>query len=323
MSYALSHAIGAKLRDGDRRIVIAGAGGWLGLATLELLADALGDALCARVRCFGSSGRVLTLLSGDRIEQRPLAELGKLDEVPTLLLHLAFLTKDRAENMAEADYRYANRALTGLVLDNLDRIGAESAFVASSGAARFADDPSRSPAMRLYGELKRDDERAFAAWANTTGKRTVTARIFNIAGPHINKLHSYALSAFILNALAGRPIEVKATHRVVRGYVAIRELMSLVFALLLERKAGVIQFDTGGCPMELEEVAKLVAAETGASVVRAPISHDRTDEYVGDAAVYDDLLRENGIVPVAFAQQIAETRAFMASAAIPISGEKG
>ncbi len=312
MTYALSPNVRAALCASDRRIVITGAGGWLGLATLELLAEALGSELADRVRCFGASDRSLALLDGTRVDQRPLDRLAELDERPTLLLHLAFLTKDRAEDMAEADYRRANRGLSQRVLDNLNRIGATAVFVASSGAAQFADDPSRSAAMRLYGELKRADEEAFAGWAARSGRRATIARIFNIAGPHINKLQSYALSTFILDALAGRPITVRAPHRVVRGYVAIRELMSLVLALLLDEQPGVLRFDTGGTAMELEQVALAVAATTGGAVARAAVTSAAEDVYVGEAATYDRLLAERGIATVSFAQQVAETEAFLA-----------
>ena len=305
----------AAVRAGDERIVITGAGGWLGMATLELLDEALGGALPDRVRCFGASSRTLTLLSGATIAQQPLDRLANLEPFPTLLLHLAFLTKDRAEAMDEAAYRTANRGLSQIVLDNLDRIGVKSLFVASSGAARFADDPSRSAAMRLYGELKRADEEAFAAWAEQSGATAVIARIFNISGPHMNKLESYALSALLLDAFAGRPITVRAPHPVVRGYVAISELMSLAFAILIGGNAGVARFDTGGHPMELADVAQAVALETGGTAVRTPITNDVEDNYVGDRTVYDRLLADNGIDPVPCPQRVRDTRDFLQKAA--------
>ena len=234
----LSAHIATALRASPQRMVVTGASGWLGRATLDLLHDALGDAFGARVACFGSQSAEIRLSPTRSIEQRPLSELGALPRQPTLLLHFAFLGKERAETMPEAEYRAANRAIRQTVLDALDPIGVEAAFVASSGAARHADDPSASPAMRLYGSLKRADEDAFASWAEAHETSATIGRIFNISGPQINKLGSYALSSFLIDALAGGPVVVRARHDVRRGYVAIRELMSLVFALLLE--AGVL-----------------------------------------------------------------------------------
>jgi nucleoside-diphosphate-sugar epimerase len=228
----LQAAIAEHLVADGRRIVITGAGGWLGLATLELLHAALGDALPKRVAAFGSDTRALRLRDGTQVLQRPLADMAWLPTKPTLVLHLAFLTKDRAESMDEDAYRAANHAIGDTVLNALDSIGTEAVFLASSGAAALTDAPA--PAMHLYGAMKREDEERFAHWAQTPNRRAVIARIHNISGPHMNKHGAYALASFMLDALAGRPIAVRAPRPVIRSYVAIRELMGLVFAMLLD-----------------------------------------------------------------------------------------
>jgi UDP-glucuronate decarboxylase len=312
--------ISKALSQSDRRIVITGATGWLGRASLDLLRDCLGTEFESRVRCFGSQSR--TLGNGHVIEQSPLAELATLPSRPTLVLHFAFLTKDRAEAMDEALYCQANRTISQTVLDALQTIGTEGLFIASSGAAAFADDAAVSPAMRLYGSLKRDDERSFADWADRTGKTAAIARIFNISGPHINKHSSYALACFILDALAGGPISIRAPHDVRRGYVAVRELLSLVFAILLENQGSAIRFDTGGSPMEMGEIAREVASQLGPCPIERP---DRvagpSDDYFGNDHAYRLLLDRYGIVPVPFARQIAETANFLAlNQRLPVEG---
>ena len=300
------------LRRSDHRIVITGAGGWLGMATLELLASVLGDPFPARVSCFGSRRRSLELLSGEVVEQRPLDEILRLPTAPTLVLHLAFLTKDRAEVLDEEQYRAANRALSRTVLDALEALGAEGIFVPSSGAAALADNPRSSPAMRLYGSLKREDEGAFSAWAANRTMTAVIARIHNLAGPHISTEKDYALASFIGAALGGGPIVVRAPHDVVRAYVAIRELMSLVFALLLWAPGKVHRFDSGGEPMEVGDIAAEVAAYfDGCPIERAQRSGAPADIYVGDAEIYRSLLREFAIEEVPFRAQVAETAEFI------------
>lgn len=307
---SLAPAIAERLIADHRRIVVTGAGGWLGLATLELLAATLGDAFPKRVAAFGSSTRALRLRDGTQVLQRPLADMGWLPEAPTLILHLAFLTKDRAEAMDEKAYRAANRAITQTVLDALKPIGAQALFLASSGAAAKANDPAASPAMRLYGAMKRDDEDVFAHWAQNTGHRAVIGRVHAISGPHMNKPEAYALASFMRDALDGRPIAVRAPHRVIRSYVAIRELMSLVFALLLDADSGIERFDSGGDPLELEDVAQAVAdAVPGAQVARAPITSDKVDRYHGDGPHYAALLARHGIAPVDLATQLHEALA--------------
>ena len=309
----LASHIAQALRRDQRRILITGASGWLGRATLDLLRQALGSQFHERVRCFGSGERVLALAGSETIAQRPLAALADLGEQPSLLLHLAFLGKERAEQMDEPQYRAANRAIGERVLGALDRIGVEAAFVSSSGAAAFADDRKASAAMRLYGAMKRDDEDTFARWAETTGKRLVIARIHNLSGPHINKPGSYALACFIGDALGGGPIRVRAPHDVVRGYVAIRELMSLVFACLLRGRAQIIRFDTAGEPVELGALAELVSAQFGGCAIERPARVPGEDRYVGDPSIYRSLLQRERIAEVPLDRQVAETAAFLSA----------
>ncbi len=313
MINGLTPHVAQALAANEARIIITGAGGWLGMATLETLHAALDDSFSHRVICFGSSQRTLTLIDGATIEQQPLAELANLEPATTILLHLAFLTKDRAEAMDEQAYRAANDALDGILLDALSRIGTNAIFVASSGAAYCSDDPAASPAMRLYGSLKRDQEQRFADWAETNAKRVVIARIFNISGSHINKHGSYALAAFILDALTGQPITVNASHPVIRSYVAIRELMSLVFALLLDGSSATSRFDSGGEPMEVQVIAQAIADLLGpVPITRPPLDPATTDHYVGDPAAYRALLADHSIDPVPFARQVIETAEFLA-----------
>src|SRR5271167_804969 len=89
----------ARLREGPWRVVVVGAGGWLGMATLELLHGLFGERFRDRVRCFGSSARDLALRGGVTVEQKPLSSLADLRSSPTLVLHLAFLTQEKARAM--------------------------------------------------------------------------------------------------------------------------------------------------------------------------------------------------------------------------------
>jgi len=269
------------------------------------------SAFDARVHAFGSRARSLQLRDGDRVRQRPLAELATLPPQPTILLHTAFLTKDRAEWMAEADYVAENQAIRATVLGSLDRIGVDRLFLASSGAAERADDPAASPAMRLYGTLKHDDEEAFAEWAEKTSHSVITARLFALSGPYINKPETYALASFILDALAGKRIRVHARRPVVRGYVAIREVLSLVFALL-GSKSGALRFDTGGEAMELGDAASIISDTLGGSGVDRPAAtSDMADHYAGDDAAYRQLLRSVGMEHIPFRQQVIETADYL------------
>lgn len=305
-----------KLRRDKRRIIITGAGGWIGRATIDLLVRCLGFGTARdRVRCFGSSSRQIEVGNGITLDQLPLSAIHDLPELPSVVLHLAFLTKDKVAGMAEDDYRRANEELSREVADALCGIGADRLFVASSGAAAFAEDPEASPDLRLYGRLKRDDEELFANWAvERPGRRASIARIYSLSGPHINKHQTYALASFIVDALAGQAISIKAQVPVTRSYVAIRELMSLVLSsLLADEGEQVLRFDSGGDPHELGDLARCIATAIGpVPIIRAPIGDGPANHYVGDDRRYRELLAMYHIDHVDLVTQVRETAAFLA-----------
>jgi nucleoside-diphosphate-sugar epimerase len=304
-----------RLMASGERIVIAGAGGWLGLATLEALRGLFGRDFAARVVCFGSHARTLCLRGSAKVPQAPLAAMADLPPAPTLVLHFAFLTQEKAKAMSEADYAASNRAISGRVLAALDRIGATGVFVASSGAAHMAYDDGAEASKRLYGRLKLEDETAFADWAAARGAKASIARVFNVSGPYINKVSSYALSSFIGDALAGRPIEIKARRPVVRSYVAISELMGVAFGALTGPNCDPTPFDTAGdAKLEMADIADTVRAVVRPSArIVLPESRDGPpDCYVGDRARYAALLDSQKVSALDFTTQVHDTAAFMA-----------
>jgi UDP-glucuronate decarboxylase len=315
----LSSVYGAaaeRLAAGTQRVVVTGASGWLGMATLEMLATLLGEAFAERVVCFGGRARRLALRGGREAVQHGLDDIAYLPPAPSLLLHLAFITQGPAMTLSAADYVAANRALSQQVRNALGRIGAKAVFQASSGAAALADPAGGPQSKELYGWLKQEDEAAFADWAEAEGRGSLIGRVFNLSGPYINRRSSYALASFIADAQAGQPIEVRAAAPVWRSYVAIDELMSAVLAWLTGPAEGVARFETAGAEtLEAGEIARRVAAivAPGIEVRRPRFDPDApANRYVGEGAAYDALLRAAHVEPTPFDEQIRTTERYMA-----------
>ncbi|GEM_PF-539551 len=313
--YALMPDVARRLAADGRRIVVTGAGGWLGMATLALLRDALGAGLAERVACFGRSAKMLSL-NGASLEQRPISSLTSLECKPTLMLHCAFPARERAGAMSRGAYVGMCRDIRVRVLNALDAIGTEAVFLPSSGAVYEACSEYATPAMRLFGEMKQRDEEAFSDWGESRGRQCVTARIFDLSGPYINTHDMHALASFIGDALAGRPVRVTASKRVIRSYLAIRELMSVVFAQLLDGGTGGEPFDAAsGDEVELHAVARTIAGLVGNGQVDSPSVEmwSGVDRYVGEPARFRTLARAAHVPVVDFRTQVLETAAYMSA----------
>lgn len=313
---ALPPAIADRLRGSDWRVLVTGASGWLGQAALELLADALGTGWCERVAAFGSNERLLVLRDGIKIRQQAMATLPTCPHRPSLLLHFAFLTREKTMTMPAEAYIATNRALSRLAAEGGAAIGVERAFVTSSGATHAAlASPQHSDPTLLYGKLKLEEEALFQRFAqDTPRRRAFVARLFNLSGPYINK--PYALASFIDQARHGR-IHVCATHPVVRSYASASNLLGVAMGELLTDDAPPFsRVETAGDhEVEVGALAGMVRdlISPDATIERGACAEEPIDRYVGDGRDYRRLIVEHGIVEHALQQQIADTAEYLAS----------
>lgn len=305
------------LRRSHWRILLTGASGWLGQAALELLVQALGPAWHQRVIAFGSREHRWALRDGTAVTQLPLTALPSLPVQPSLLLHFAYLTREKTAQMAEAEYIARNRALSRLAAEGGASIGVERAFVTSSGAVHAAlaapEDPN--PAL-LYGKLKLEDEALFQQFAAASPRhRVFITRLFNLSGPYINKLDSYALASFIQQARKGQ-ITIRATHPVIRSYTSAENLLGVALGqLLAEQGAACLCVETvGNEDTEMGELAAAVrdGVAPNAVIQRTMLNASPVDRYVGDGTAYRRLLADYGIAEHSLHRQIVDTADYLA-----------
>ena len=242
-----------------------------------MLERTLGAAFDQQVSAWASRERTVQLRSGRSVPVRALGDAQPGDTDGALVLHFAFLTRDRIADLGADAFTDANRAITRTVLD-LFAAGAPRALVyASSGAAHAADEP--------YGIAKQHDEAAFREACDRVGASCVIPRIFSISGPYMTKPTLYALGDLILQAQRDDRLRIRAAHPVIRSYVAAADLLALCLAAAAEPTQDLV-FDSGGEIVEVGDLADAVRRVAG----RPDLPIERTwdpaapaDRYVGDA----------------------------------------
>jgi len=312
-----SPTTGARLVDSGLDVVVTGGGGWLGQATLEMLESSLGSDMASRTYVFASRRRSLRLRSDTRLEIYPLNELPRLKIGPHLFAHYAFATRELISRLGTTEYIARNEEITDLVTGHIARTRPHGMLMLSSGAVYLGNDMTGNP----YGVLKARDERRFLHMAKELGganptTRVVVPRLFNLAGPFLNKPDGYVLGSIIRDIGSGGPIRLHATHPVVRSYVHVRDLIDLVFAIMLGNGPMPFEaFDTAGeCEVEVGELAELAATvlgETGMTILRPPLDDAPADRYVGDSATMNFLARSYGIEMRKLPRQIEDTARYM------------
>jgi len=266
------------------KFVLTGPTGWIGRAMLDLLhRESDPDALAAadRLTLFGSRSGSINTSSGKQLQFAPLAKITPKDLDGAHVIHLAFLTKDRLETMEEAQFLAANRAIDECLIDAMSEAQPASIFVASSGAARAAQFGEDCDA---YSHAKLEQEKRFIDLAERREIPCICGRIFNIAGPHINKLDKYALSDFIVQALTTGSISIRARIPVFRSFLHVEDLCRIVLRAARQGVRRTRPIDLCGTELlEMNDIARHIVETLGGSIriERSNVDYSKSSDYVG------------------------------------------
>jgi len=306
-------AVAGQLQQSDLRFVVTGGGSWLGQATLSLLEDVFGEETAARVAVFGSRARPLNLPSGRIIKARALCDITALPAGRYSFLHYAFVTKARVADQPLADYARLNREISDLVEAAARRVDTVGFFLPSSGAVYRKDRTLHDVfEENPYGLMKLQDERRFGTLHEEIGCRVTIMRVFNLGGPYINNLESYALSSIIMNVLRGEPVRLRANRLVFRSYVHVMDLVALALADLLAGDGRPREpFDTvGETVVEVGELARHVTDTMGLAeypIERPALQAGDADRYVGEGSQFSSRARLLGLALKGLQVQIEDS----------------
>jgi nucleoside-diphosphate-sugar epimerase len=289
------------------RFVLTGPSGWIGTAMLDALARDNGGRLDGRVAAFGSHARALELPWGEVLDVRALETIRPEDVGGNHVIHLAYLTKEKAEQMGEAAFTAANHGIDDALLDAIGAAAPASLFVASSGAAALAE---RGQDLHPYGLAKLRQEARFLEWAAAHSVPAIAGRIFNLAGPHINKVRSYAISDFALQVCEDGEISIQAQVPVFRSYLHVEDLCALVINAARRGLSRSEPVDLCGAEaVEMADIAAMVAqASPGSpSIHRSAIDFARPSVYLGNPTHTRIMAMELDLPLNSLAVQVADT----------------
>jgi nucleoside-diphosphate-sugar epimerase len=159
--------------------------------------------------------------------------------------------------------------------------GTQAADLEALSEDYVVPDPADIPeGKRDYACAKRDAEAAVQALA-AEGLQLSIARCFAFVGPWLPRDQHFAIGNFIADALAGRPITVKAQHRVYRSYMHSDDLVEWLMTMCAHADTTCPVYNVGsGHAVLMGELARHVAAPFGVPVSVPEISSDRVDRYI-------------------------------------------
>ena len=311
---SFSSAVTEILQSDSRQIIVTGATGWLGMASLSMLSDAMGAEFDKRVTAYGAAEKRI-VLRDRQIRILPLSELSSNKCKMPLLLHLAFITRERTKDMSSLDFMRRNIEISETVekFANLSR--PSGLFLPSSGAVHLemGDDPRLT---NPYGFLKFQDENTFGSMFPNLDKAAII-RIFNISGPFLHKSDTFALSKILKEIEQSGVVRIESDYYVRRSYVYVGEVVELAFQIML----GLVNspntpFDTRGSEViEIEELAARcikVLGKMNIRIERPEIDSSKIENsYVGSEEPISSIYANAKLKRMNLNQQIELTNKFL------------
>ena len=300
----------AQAQLSDRKFVLTGPSGWIGRALLaKLNGQVASDGGCgrARIALFGSRSAVIESECGVEQSIAPLESISAKDVDDAHVIHLAYLTKDKVEALGEAEFRKMNTAIDTALLSALNEAKPASIFVASSGAAGLAEaglDPNP------YGFTKLEQEERFLSFGKTRGVPVLCGRVFNIAGPYINKLAAYAISNFAVQAMQGGPIRISAPSPVFRSFLHVGDLCDVILQSSAELSGRSSAIDICGAEvLEMQQLAQLVVDcfDKRIEIERPMLDYSCYSSYLGRSEETISLAMSLGVQLQGVREQVIDT----------------
>jgi nucleoside-diphosphate-sugar epimerase len=213
----------------DSIIIVTGATGWVGRSLLHELQKAIPcSSFNSSVLAFGSKATVIASTAyreGCQISIPiiPLQDIVQMARGRNILLvHTAFLTKDRLANYGYSKFVEINRRITDMAYQAAQEASSSRIVAISSGAAALAEqrnEESLDNALDPYGFLKLQEEKLLHAVTATQ-----VLRIYALTGQFIRDPLSFAIGDFLVSALERRPIHIYSKGPVIRGYVSASDV---------------------------------------------------------------------------------------------------
>jgi nucleoside-diphosphate-sugar epimerase len=307
-SLLLPQDLETKITVCNPKFIITGVSGWLGRALLEILHSCFREKLSENVIAISVSEPLITLRNGYQIKTQNYNINFEKDR-QYILCHFAFLTKDKIALMSGSEYAKQNEIIRDNVAKIIRQAKPISILYSSSGAIYSQSD--------LYGVLKLEDEVYFHKLASEVNAQIIIPRIFNIAGPYINKYNIYALSDFIIQLVQNREIIINSSCDVVRSYIHISDLFKICFSWLFDdqKKEKTLIFDTGNYKeIELFDLAKMIIELIDPQGKVARENHDKNlsaNYYVGNITTQEILCKKYNINLAGYEKIILDTYQYL------------
>ena len=299
----------------DLNILITGATGWVGKNFLnELQKIYPSEIFNEKVKAFGSKEQSIssTFYPENKKINIPIYQLSKIENFISMkkaycMIHCAFITREKVKYLGLEKYINFNRDIINIVEKVVSNSNISKSIIISSGAVSVFElkkNYDKNVLKDPYGFLKLEEEKRLISCSD----KYLVMRIYGLTGKFMRDPNIFAFGNFLLTALKGKAIKIKAKNNVIRSYCYGSDIAKASINWLFSEKIHNEIHEASTTIVSLYELAQNITKIYNLPEVISNIDTTKeTDNYSCNIDKFSNFLRLQGFNPATLEFQIDST----------------
>lgn len=287
------------------KVVITGATGWLGHASLQAIKRVMPEVKPEDLILYASRTRTHSDPSFGVVNVQELASSELTCRKVDLFISLALKTRDYSRKMADEEYIGINKALIEKNLELMKSANPQKIILISSGVvSKYLEG---NGTLDPYTEVKILEENLFNEFAQQTNSKLVILRLWGATGALMTEPLKYAIGNLIYQAETTNRITINSKTEVFRRYIDATQIFEVLIRAIQMGYSGTL--NSGGVLVEIGSLAQLISEFYGKSleIIRNLESGSEPDFYAPTDSEFDQLAKSVGVSLMSLEDQIALT----------------
>jgi UDP-glucuronate decarboxylase len=287
------------------KILVTGATGWLGQASLQAIKKVMPEVKSEDLYLYASRERAHVVPSFGEIQVHGLKSNIFLPKNVDLFISLALKTRDYSFKIGEKEYLKSNMEIVARNLELINSTNPIDIILISSGVV--SNYLEGKQALDPYTEIKLLEEKLFNEYAKQNNSRLIILRLWGATGELMTEPLKYAIGNLIFQAETSNKIIINSRNEVFRKYSDATQIFEVLLHALQLNYSGTL--NSGGTVVEIGLLAELIAKiyDKPIEIVRTREVGSAPDDYVPTDSKFNELAGKVGIDLLSLEDQISLT----------------
>ena len=271
------------------KIAITGSTGWLGRSANAAILQLIKSGHDLHVENYSSKPADVCLIDGFQYRTKTYDQLN--NSIFDLYIPLGFPTQEKYQILGKNEYKLSIDLLVERDIKSILNNPLAKVLLISSGVVnQLSESQSTNYGYEFYAKMKVMQEEYLT---ESVGVDNLSVcYLYSCTSKDIRDFNSYAFSSMVKKAIYNENIHISNALPVIRKYVDLRELFTVMLLEILSGKT--FRISSGGQKIEIGELANLIVKVTNSSskISRATQGSDaKSDLYYSEDACFEELFQ--------------------------------